>query len=173
MTAKKTRSTGNPSPCGLSINQLSQVDNQKLAELSNISSAETAGRRWRHVKAKIMAATPSSTPGSPATPATPDDGNPDEGNAAAVAAADPGSPSLLASKKKSAAGGAVGKLAGRKRTMRDTDGAGDSDGGANGESGGAEDCERPKKAAKRVKGKTIVTMNVAQGDADVIESVEV
>ncbi|KAG6358360.1 hypothetical protein INS49_014244 [Diaporthe citri] len=120
-----------------------QINNAKLAKLANIPLPDSAGRTWRTVRAKIVAATmpsDSAGPGTPATPATP--ATPDGG----TSAADPTSPSLLASKNKKAAASA-GKVAGRKRTMKEADGG---DGG-DGDKDEAEGGERPKKAAKRVK----------------------
>lgn len=125
-----------------------QVNNQKLAKLTNIPLADSAGRAWRAVRAKIIAATVASdgagpsTPATPAAPATPDGG---------ASAADPASPSLVASKNKKAAAG--GKVAGRKRTMKEADGGEGGDGDQDEADGG----ERPKKAAKRVKASRIVT----------------
>ncbi|KAI7773782.1 hypothetical protein LA080_009878 [Diaporthe eres] len=129
--------------------QPKQINNQKLAKLTNIPLPDSAGRAWRAVRAKIIAATVASdsagpsTPATPATPATPDGG---------ASAADPTSPSLVASKNKKAAS-ASGKVAGRKRTMKEADGG---DGG-DGDKDEAEGGERPKKDAKRVKASRIVT----------------
>lgn len=124
-----------------------QMNKQNLAKLARFDKPETADRQWRKVKAKINEATlPSGSdaggPDAPAAPATPGDGS-----TAAVAAADPGSPSLLASKKKKAAGG--GKVAGRKRTMKEA--GGDDDDDDAGVKKEAEGGERPKKGVKRVK----------------------
>lgn len=140
-----------------------QINNQKLAELTHIPIADSAARMWRGVKAKINAATapsglsdaggPSTTPG---VPATPDDGS----VAAAVAAADPGSPLLIASmKKKNGAAAAAatptaagGKVAGRKRTMKE---ANVDDGGDTVDNKEAHEGKMPK--AKRVKAERAVT----------------
>lgn len=141
--------------------QTKQINNQKLATLAKIPLADSAGRTWRNVRAKIAAATMPSDgagPGTPATPATPDDGN--------AAASDPVSPSLLASKNKKAAG----KVAGRKRTMKEVDGA---DGG-DGDKDEAEGGERPKKAAKRVKSsRVVVTKEEPTAGAGEMEAGEV
>lgn len=138
-----------------------QVNNQKLADLANIPLADSAGRAWRTVKAKISAApmaSDSAGPGTPATPATPDGGG---------SAADPTSPSLVASRNKKAAGG---KVAGRKRTMKEADGG---DGG-DGDKDEAEGGERPKKAAKRVKAaRSVILKEEANGGAGEVEAGEV
>lgn len=128
--------------------QPKQINKQELANIARIGQAESAGRMWRGIKNKITAAASAlpSSPAAPATPATPV--NPDDGSA--VADADPGSPSLLASKKKRTA--ASGKASGRKRTIKEA-GGGDGDG-----SDGAEDGERPKKVAKSAKAKRVVTL---------------
>lgn len=139
-----------------------QVNNQKLADLANIPLADSAGRAWRTVKAKISAApmaSDSAGPGTPATPATPDGGG---------SAADPTSPSLVASKNKKAAAG--GKVAGRKRTMKEADGG---DGG-DGDKDEAEGGERPKKAAKRVKAaRSVILKEEPNGGAGEVEAGEV
>lgn len=124
-----------------------QMNKQNLAKLAHFDKAETADRQWRKVKAKINeAAMPSgSDAGGPDTPAAP--ATPGNDRAAAVAAADPGSPSLLASKKKKAPGG--GKVAGRKRTMKEADGDDDDDDA--GVKKEAEGGEKPKNGVKRVK----------------------
>lgn len=120
-----------------------QINHQKLADLAHINLAESARRMFGGIKNKINAATvPSglSDAGGPATPGA--------GSAAAVAAADPGSPSLIASLKKSAAPAAAagGKVAGRKRTMKE---ANVDDGGDTGDNKEAHGGKKPK--AKRVK----------------------
>lgn len=142
--------------------QPKQVNQQTLAELARIKQADSAGRAWRTVKAKIKeAAMPSGSDagdaGTPAAPATPGDGS-----AAAVAAADPGSPSLLASKKKKAGGG--GKVAGRKRTMKESAGGSGDDAGDNKETDGG---EKPKKGVKRVKASGDVTLKGEPNNGDV------
>lgn len=133
-----------------------QINKQELASIARIGQAESAGRMWRGIKNKITAATSAmrSNPAAPATPATPV--NPDDGSA--VADADPGSPSLLASKKKKTA--ASGKVNGRKRTIKEA-GGGDGDG-----SDGAGDGERPKKVAKGAKAKRVATVKADPGAVD-------
>lgn len=143
-----------------------QINKQELANIARIGQAESAGRMWRGIKNKITAAASAmpSSPAAPATPATPV--NPDDGSA--VADADPGSPSLLASKKKKTA--AAGKVNGRKRTIKEA-GGGDGDG-----SDGAEDGERPKKVAKSAKAKSVVTLKAdpdAAGTSGEMEAGEV
>lgn len=150
-TSKVTDSSLAPQP--------KQVNQQTLAELARIKQADSAGRVWRTVKAKIKeAAMPSGSDagnaGTPSAPATPGDGS-----AATVAAADPGSPSLLASKKKKAAGG--GKVAGRKRTMKEANG---DDGDDAGDKKGTDGSERPKKGVKRVKATGDVTLKGEHND---------
>lgn len=127
-----------------------QVDMDKLSVLAGIPLADSAGRVMRTIKSKIKeAAMPSGggsdaagVPGTPAAPATPDDGG----------AADPGSPSLLASKnkKKSVAAALAastgGKTAKRKRTVKE---AGVGDGADAGDNKETEGGQKPK--AKRVK----------------------
>lgn len=145
-----------------------QINNEKLAKLAGIPLPDSAGRYWRTVKAKIIAAVlPSDgagpgTPATPATPATPDGG---------ASAADPTSPSLLASKNKKAAA-AAGKVAGRKRTMKEADGG--DEGGDGGDKDEAEGGERPKKAAKRVKAsRTVMTKEEPDAGVGEVEAGEV
>lgn len=133
--------------------QPKQINKQNLADVASIGKVESAERMWRRIKAKINDSNmPSgSDTGGPSTATTP--ATPGDGSTAAVAAADPGSPSLLASKKKKAAAG--GKVAGRKRTMKEADGDDDDDDmDLKKEADGG---ERPKKASKRVKAATVVT----------------
>lgn len=113
---------------------------------------------FRGIKAKIIAALVDLS-----TPKTGDGGN--DAAAAAAAAADPESPSLLASqKKKRKASG--GKVASRKRAIKDADnGDNDGDGG-----------ERPSKIPKHVKGKSVFTLKKledAEGSADDLEAGEI
>lgn len=145
-----------------------QIDKQQLAKLARLGNAESAGRMFRGIKAKIIAALVDLTavPGTPTNGAGGDD-------AATAAAADPESPSELASqkKKKKTAGG--GKVAGRKRTMKEADDGGSGDEGGKNEGEGG---ERPKKVAKHVKGKPVVTskkLKAAEGGADDFEAGEV
>lgn len=107
---------------------------------------------FRGIKAKIIAALVDLS----AAPGTPGD---------AAVAADPESPSVRASqKKKNRASG--GKVAGRKRNMKEAD-----DGGSGDEGG-----ERPSKIAKHVNGKSLFTLkkeDSAEGSADGLEAGEI
>lgn len=152
--------------------QPKQIDNQKLAELAKIGKAESARRMWSTIKTKITTATmpsnDSAGPVTPAAPATPD-------GATVLGATDPVSPSVIASEKKIAGKKIAGKVAGRKRTMKEAgDGDDDETGGINDEADGG---ERPKKAAKHVNSGRIVTLKedptVVSGEAKAEEAGEV
>lgn len=138
---------------------LKQIDKQQLANLAHLGNAESAGRMFRGVKAKIIAALVDLS-----TPKNGDGGNDD---AAAAAAADPESPSVLASqKKKNKNKASGGKVAGRKRNIK----------AAQDDSSGDEGGERPSKIPKHVKGKSIFTLKkeeAAEGSADDLETGEI
>lgn len=132
-----------------------QINKQQLAELAHLGNAESSGRAWRRIEAKIKEAPVESTTG-PGTPANGKGGDDAAATAAAAAAAaaDPDSPSVLASdkkkNKKKAAGG--GKATGSKRTKKEADDGGSGDEDEN------EGGERPKKIPKHVRGKPVVTL---------------
>jgi hypothetical protein len=123
---------------------------------------------FRGIKAKIMEK-PVVAPGTPDT-AINDNGG-DKAATATGAPADPESPSVLASdkKKKKRASGA-GKVAGRKRTMKEAaadDGDDSVDDGDNKIK--IEGGERPNKIPKHFKGKAVVTLKkleAAESGAD-------
>lgn len=136
-----------------------QVNKQKLAELTRIPLPDSAARMWRGIKAKIDrndvgAPDPApATPGGQGTPSTRAI-TPDTKNSTAVAASSvPASPSLVASmnkKKRGAstpAGGGGGKVKGRKRALQEEDDGGEdvAGSGVGGRDGAG---ERPKKTPK-------------------------
>ncbi|POS79498.1 hypothetical protein DHEL01_v202120 [Diaporthe helianthi] len=154
------------------LDEAFKIDKKKLAELTKIPLADSAGRSFRRIMEKITSAMaePPTTPGN----------NGDQPSASACTAADaavgdPSSPSVLASDKKNSIkkkGASVGKTAGRKRALNEADEA-TNNGDEGVEKNESNGDERPNKIPRIALGNPIVTVEkieAADGGSDEVET---